>query len=193
MRVNSEQDRRQPCAYRFVVKTHCHKVQRLDDPQTVIEAPAQQACVAGRNDEAGTFKRLGRGEQRLEIVVTLRDGVPEESEDAGVTGDTAVALYHYSRGLLDCIPEFSAPIVAVDLLCEPVAFGQVRNDCFADAIPGDVPAERRTLHHRERLTDRKPQACIERQRSIVECRLYEPDSGEAACPRAIEYRLHQSS
>lgn len=97
----SKQDRREPRTRWFVVKSNAHQGHRLDDLQSIREAPAQQCAVARRDENAGASKGFDRSDESLHVRIRLCRRVAEERERGCVSGNTASSLYHCGSVLLN--------------------------------------------------------------------------------------------
>src|SRR5438309_8789375 len=54
-------------------------------------------------------------------------------------------------------------------------------------------ADRRTLHNRKRLTRIEAEFCIQRERTIVKCRLHQPYPRTRTFVSPVDHRLHQQA
>src|SRR5690348_4576942 len=79
-RIPLEQNGRQVCASRFVVKTHGHQRQRLDNTQPILKAPAKQYRVPRRDKNPRPLQFAGGGNQCLQVFCVLAHCVAEEAK-----------------------------------------------------------------------------------------------------------------
>src|SRR5437764_983173 len=78
-------------------------------------------AVAGRDQDPRRADFAGRGDQRLDILGCLADGVTEIGDLAGIAADPAGPLGHHGRPLPYRLAEFARPVVPMDPPAELVA------------------------------------------------------------------------
>src|SRR3954471_18645461 len=121
----SVDDRGQPGALWLVVEAHGHERGLLDQAQAVVQAPAEQGGVARGHEDAQADERLGRGDQRLEVLVALGHRVPPVPDAGGVARDPVGPLDDLCRAGPDRASQLAAAVVAVDAPAEGIARGNV--------------------------------------------------------------------
>src|SRR5580704_3893140 len=99
----------------FVIKPGAHQCHRLNDAQSVLQAPAQQDAVTRRHKNSRARKRFPRGNQRLQVCVGFCRGMAEKREMRRVSGDAASALYHACGALFNCLRQLDASIESVNV------------------------------------------------------------------------------
>src|SRR5438067_9833424 len=90
--TGSVHDRRQVGAGRLVVQPGGHQRHELDDPEAVLQAPAEQLPVADRHEDPRPAEARGGADERLHVVDGLPDAVGEERQPGRVAGDPPVVL-----------------------------------------------------------------------------------------------------
>src|SRR6185437_13433844 len=98
---------------------------------------------------AGKVRR--RADKRLETLIGLGDGVAEERDFGGISGDRAEMLDDPRRPALDRILEFAAAIVAMHPLAQRVARRHVAGPGRPHVIAGEFQTQRRAIYFRYRL------------------------------------------
>jgi len=91
----------------------------------VRETPAQQLTVARRDEEAGAGERRRRGDERLQILVRLADGVSEPPDVRRVSRDATAALHQARGSLVNCFQHLAGPVVPVNPQAESITGGQI--------------------------------------------------------------------
>src|SRR5450755_1277885 len=191
LRDGLERDGRHPCARWLVIQSHAHQSHRLDDAQTVREAPAQHLIVARGQENSWTSESFRGGNERLKIEVRLGCGMAPECEGSCVSRNSAAALYDNCSLVLDRFRQFGSAIKSMDLPGKRIARVQIGRFRGPNETPGDAALESPSLEAGKGLLDIEPETRVERERSIVIGGLHKPDSDGLALTRSIEYRLHQ--
>ena len=106
-------------------RVRIHKSHLLHHLETVIETPAEELTVSGRDQNARSGKPVSRCDQCLQILIRLTYAMAHKSNSRRVTRDPTVALNHGSRPTRDSMRHLMLTIKAVHFSTKCVAGGCV--------------------------------------------------------------------
>src|SRR6202048_2269771 len=152
----SKQNRRKPSPTRRVIEPSAHQSHRLNDAQTIRQAPAKQSVVPRRHEDARTAERLRRRDERLQVHVALCRRMAEERQVAGVSGDPTAApspLYHLGSDMVNYLCRIVSAIYSVHLTGHSIPSLQIARLRWSHRTAGHTPLEGSSLHARQRLPD----------------------------------------
>jgi hypothetical protein len=113
-------------------------------------------CSTGalRAQNANPFSAYFKGQWTniRDLLVKMADRMPEEGHRAGIAGDAAVAHHHRRGAVLNRVGQLSCAIVPMHLPAEPVARVGIRGLRRTDRAAVGLLPQRRSLHHRQRLS-----------------------------------------
>src|SRR5262249_2057727 len=116
-----------------------------------------QLSVTSWDEDAGPGEGLCCADEALQVVVGLGDCVTEKSDGSGVARNTSIALNNSRDALTYGVGEFAPSLMAVHPEAKSVAFRNVARDPGAHTASWRSPANRRSLHTGQQLTDLEPQ------------------------------------
>lgn len=180
-------------SFRFIVQADGHEGHREKHTQAIVEGPAEEFGVASGDQDAGAADVLRTGDERDDFGVGFADRVAEVAEGRGVTGDAAVAFDDERRPVLDAFGEFRGAREAVDLFAEFIASGLIIGRCGANGAAIGHGFRDIAVDDRKRLAGIEAEFGVERQRSIVERGLHQPNTGGVVGAGFVDHRLHEST
>src|SRR5579871_811729 len=164
---------------------------RLNNVQTVREAPAQHCIIPRGQKNSGTAERFRGGDERLKINVRLGCGMSEESEGSRVSRNSAAALHDNCSFVLHRFRQLGSAIKSMDLPGKRIACVQIGGFRRPHETPGYTSLDSPSLEAGKGLPDIEPETRVERERPIVIGGLHQPDPDGLALVRPIEYSPHQ--
>ena len=111
-------------------RVRIHKSHLLHHLETVIETPAEELTVSGRDQNARSGKPVSRCDQCLQILIRLTYAMAHKSNSRRVPRDPTVALNHGSRPTRDSMGHLMLTIKAVHFSTKCVAGGCVLSDAL---------------------------------------------------------------